>query len=113
MGLPPLELFSLRRELPIAGRLFPCLERNSALVWRFLVPAPSRFGPLRVALFASPRVLRVHAFEHRIAGATIWTDRQFILRHFAFELINDLLWDRVCGNCARPIELIGGDKDAR
>src|ERR1035441_2255902 len=76
MVLPPLELFSLRRELPCCRAALSVFGGLLFGFFRVLCEPSCRFGPLVSAGFTFPRVGRIHGFKHRIAGTAFWAARR-------------------------------------
>ena len=71
MVLPPLELFSLRKELPCCRAALSVFEGLPFFLSRHPIQNCRRLGPLLPAGFAEPGVGWFHALEHRVFGAAL------------------------------------------
>src|SRR5208337_435713 len=108
MALPPLELFSLRIELPCCRAALSVSETLSGIRCRGL-RFVGRIGPFLAAVFAFPGVHRLGRFEYRVFRTACGTAWQLELRHRLARLIDDVLWDGVGDDGAGAIELVGRD----
>src|ERR1039458_9511053 len=111
MVLPPLGLFSLRRELPSCRAALSVFAASPFGLFRFLLQVSCRFGPLLPAYFAFPRIEGVHTLKHRVPGATRRAFGRFEFRQIHAGLIDDLLRNGSRGNLKRLVKLIGRDQD--
>ena len=119
MVLPPLELFSLRRELPCCRAalsvLWACFElrigRSLFLIGSCGVRGSYGLSPPVSAGLASPRIDRGDAFEHRISRAAFRTRRRLELRRIQLRFFDDLFGDRSRGDLDCGLKLVGCDQD--
>src|SRR5579863_10775540 len=109
MALPPLELFSLRKELPCCRAALSVSKRHSAVF-----PSGSLNGirPAAAAGLAGPAIAALDVLENWICGAAIRAGGHFICGNLCARLVDDVLRDWLRDDFARVVEVVGGDEDA-
>ena len=97
MVLPPLELFSLREELPCCRAALSVFRRSEFGLFRSVASSSAASVHSFPQASHSHAVDRVHAFKHRVSRTAFRTNRRLELRHLYLGLLDDLLWDRSGG----------------
>src|SRR5580704_6243050 len=113
MALPPLELFSLRKELPCCRAALSASEAVFVAVRHLTLRIPSWIAPLAATGLAKPRVDGVCTFQNGVGLAAFGAGGHFVRRRSLFRVFDDVLRDGLCGDGARFLQLISADYDAR
>jgi hypothetical protein len=112
MVLPPLELFSLRKELPCCRAALSVFEGSGLGLCRFAIQVGRRFGPLLSTCFAKPRICGVDTLKHGVGGATMGACGRFIFWRLLAGFFDNLLRDGPRGNLERLVKLVGSNHDS-